>query len=349
MQSTWIALIPVYQPSESLLQLLEEAKSKGFHIIVVNDGSSQTAKDIFRRAAEYGTVLNHSQNLGKGRAIKTGLYYIQTHYSCDRCIVVTMDADGQHKVSDAETLCRAVQSHPEALILGSRKLQKNIPLRSMFGNSVTRLVYCISTGQKIRDTQTGLRAFGSQMIPQLLCIPGDRYEYEMNVLLTFSRNKIPIIEQEIDTIYIDGNSSSHFNAVKDSYRIYKEIFKFSAASLISFFVDYGFYSLFTLLTSGYSSTLSVVVSNIGARIISASTNYSINRILVFQSKVTIGKSAIQYAMLAGVILLGNTVVLSVLTNHLGVNRYIAKLVTEIAFFFVSWLIQRNFIFRKDKE
>lgn len=348
MQSLWIALIPAYQPIDQLRLLLQEAKSKGFQIVVIDDGSDKSLNEIFTSAACFGTVLHHGQNMGKGRAIKTGLSYIQDHFPAD-CIIVTMDADGQHRVADAQKICQAAQNHPDTLVLGSRKLREHVPVRSRFGNTVTRFVYRISTGQRVWDTQTGLRAFSAKLIPQLLSIPGERYEYEMNVLLTCSRIGIPILEEEIETIYIDGNASSHFDTVKDSWRVYKEILKFSAASLISFLVDYGLYSVLTLCTSGLGNVPSILISNIGARIVSASVNYTINRKLVFQSKAHIVRSAVQYAVLAAGILIGNTVVLSVLADYLGVNRYAAKLITELLFFLMSWLVQRKVIFRAGKN
>lgn len=343
-----IALIPVYQPTEQLITLLHEAKSKGFQIVVVDDGSDKSTNDIFKSAARFGTVLRHMQNMGKGQAIKTGLSFIQRQYAAD-CIIVTLDADGQHRVADAQKICQVAQDHPNALVLGSRRLKKDVPIRSHIGNTVTRLVYRISTGQRVWDTQTGLRAFSAKLIPQFLTVPGKRYEYEMNMLLTCSRIGILILEEEIETIYIDGNVSSHFDTVKDSWRVYKEIFKFSAASLISFLVDYGLYSMLTLCTSGLENVSSILISNIGARIVSASVNYTINRKLVFQSKAHVVRSAVQYAVLAGAILASNTIVLSFLADYLRINRYAAKLITELLFFFLSWLVQRKVIFPEGKD
>ena len=345
MQFLWIALIPAYQPTDQLLSLLQEAKNKGFQIVVIDDGSDEALHEIFTSAACFGTVLHHAQNMGKGQAIKTGLSFIQSQYPED-CIIVTLDADGQHCVADAQKICQVAQDHPDALVLGSRKLRDHVPVRSRFGNTVTRFVYHVSTGQRVWDTQTGLRAFSARLIPQLLSIPGERYEYEMNVLLTCSLIGIPILEEEIKTIYIDGNASSHFDTVKDSWRVYKEILKFSAASLSSFFVDYGLYSVLTLWTSGMGDIPGILVSNVGARIVSASVNYTINRKLVFQSKAHVVRSAVQYAVLASGILIGNTVVLSILADFLGVNRYAAKLITELLFFLISWLVQRKVIFQE---
>ena len=233
----YVARVPAYEPQDLMLGLLEKLQKNAFDIIVIDDGSGEKFSELFSKAAEYATVLTHSQNMGKGCAIKTGLTHINNVYG-DDCVVVTVDADGQHKVEDALELCRLVTDAPDTLFFGSRRLEGKIPLRSRFGNSLTRLVYRLSTGLRVHDTQTGLRAFDGTQINTMLQIPGNRYEYEMNVLLELARRKSPISEMEIETIYIDGNSASHFNPLKDSLRVYKEILKFSASSFIGFLVDY---------------------------------------------------------------------------------------------------------------
>lgn len=220
-----------------------------------------------------------------------------------------------------------------------------MPPRSRFGNTITRCVYSLSTRLHIHDTQTGLRAFSGELLPVLLEISGERYEYEMNVLLEFARKGIHIEEIPISTIYFNNNDGSHFDTLKDSYRIYKEILKYSASSFICFLLDYALYSLFTVLTAGLGG-ISLTVSNVTARIISASVNFMINRKLVFKSEKSVWKSAVQYFALAAAILAGNTFVLSLLVEQLGMNQFTAKLLTEILFFVLSWLVQRFVIFRR---
>ena len=90
------------------------------------------------------------------------------------------DKDWINCVEDVLAICSIAEKAPNTLVLGSRKLKENEPLRSKFGNTVTRFVYYISTGLKVHDTQTGLRAFRAELIPVLRDIPGERYEYEMN-------------------------------------------------------------------------------------------------------------------------------------------------------------------------
>lgn len=339
MSAKYIALIPAYEPLPLLTDLTKEAQEAGFEVIVVDDGGGPRFAHIFESASQYAHILTHEVNRGKGRAMKTGMEYIRDNYPADS-IIVTVDADGQHRISDAWKLCEMAQAEPGALMLGSRKFTGNVPLRSRFGNSVTRAVYRISTGLAVRDTQTGLRAFSMALLPDLLEIPGDRYEYEMNVLLEFARRRTPIREMDIPTIYIDDNSSSHFNTLKDSVRIYKEILKFSASSFAGFIVDYILYSLLIFITGNLRA------SNIAARIVSATVNFSLNRRFVFKSRENLLKSAVKYAALAIIILIGNTLVLEFLAGKLGLHGMVAKLITEIFFFLLSWTAQHFLVFKK---
>lgn len=334
-----IVLIPAYEPNRILLDLIMSFRANGFQIIVVDDGSGLRYADLFRKASSDAVILRHIENKGKGCAIKTGLSYIKKNL-CENGIIVTVDSDGQHRVEDAGKLCNLVALHPDSMVLGSRRLKKNVPLRSQFGNMITRLVYRITTGLKVYDTQTGLRAFSMKLVPELLEISGERYEYEMNVLLEFARRHIPILETEIETIYIDNNRGSHFDTLHDSYRVYKEIIKFSAASFAGFLVDYIIYGLLLFLAVGLKK------ANIGARIVSATVNYILNRKLVFKNKESIVKSAIQYFLLAAAILAGNTIVLELLVSYGGYHHMFAKLLTELLFFWISWFIQKYIIFNK---
>ncbi|MFB0919277.1 MAG: bifunctional glycosyltransferase family 2/GtrA family protein [Oscillospiraceae bacterium] len=342
---TRIALIPAYEPADELLNLVVQLSDAHFRIVIVDDGSGENYRRIFSAAKRFAAVLVHETNKGKGETLKTGLSYIQNHCP-DNSVVVTLDADGQHSVTDAIRAAEAASSDTGSLILGCRRFCGDVPKRSRFGNTVTRLVYRTVTGLNVSDTQTGLRAFDASLIPFMLKVKGDRYEYEMNVLLKCARNKVPIREIEIATIYFDNNSGSHFSTFRDSFIIYRDIIKFTASSLTGFAVDYGLYSLLVVLTGGLGSTVSIPLSNITARIVSASINYTINRRFVFKSKEKATKTAVQYFTLAACILAGNTVLLSLLVNGLGINEYAAKIITEITFFVTSFCAQKFFIFAK---
>lgn len=345
MSGTYIAVIPAYEPDDHLPDLVSRLITEGLIPIVVNDGSGAEYDGIFRLVSDLATVLTHEVNKGKGRALKTAYSYILKNFPKDS-VIVTMDCDGQHTTADALHLCAMAAEHPDSLILGSRRQSKSSPLRSRFGNAVTRFVFRLSSGAKVYDTQTGLRAFSAGLLSKMLTIDGERYEYEMNTLMVFARKSIPIREVPIETIYINKNKGSHFDTVKDSFRIYKEIIKFSASSLTGFVTDYALYTLLSLLTLNMPGSAGLVFSNIVARVVSASLNFTLNRIFVFRSKGSFWKAAIQYFALAACILAGNTLVLNFLVTGLGLNRYLAKIFTEITFFTLSYLAQHFIIFRK---
>ena len=341
---TKVVLIPAYKPDEKLIDLLKSLSDSEITTVVVNDGSGPEYDPVFRLAELTSKVICHDENRGKGAALKTGIHYIDENIP-KPYVVVTADADGQHSVTDILRVMDKAVNNPDKLILGSRKIEGKTPLRSRFGNSLTRLIFRSSTGVKVYDAQTGLRAFSSENVPFLINIEGNRYEYEMNVLLNWTRAKKPIEEMWIETIYDKGNTSSHFHVIRDSVLIYSEIIKFAGASLISFVVDYLLFCLLYFITGSLEITGALFISNVAARVMSAVVNYNLNRVMVFKSDASVKKSAVQYAMLATFILIMNSVVLDLYTMT-GMPAQIAKILTELTLFIISLTVQRKVIFRK---
>ena len=335
-----IALIPSYEPDYRLTDLVLELIINKFEVIVVNDGSNDNYKAIFKRIKNKAKVLEYKTNKGKGYALKYGLNYIKENYN--DYTIVTMDSDGQHTVKDAIKLSDYVAEHPLEFVIGKRIRSKKTPIRSRIGNSITKIVYRIATGINVYDTQTGLRCFSDKLIDFNINVKGDRYEYEMNVLLLAARENIKITEIEIETIYIDNNSGSHFNTLKDSYRVYKQIIKFSLSSIISFLLDYIIYVIF-IITIG-----NIIISNVLARIISATTNYIINKNIVFKNNNKVSRTFTQYVVLAIVILILNTILLNMFVK-LGISVFIAKIIVETILFTLSWSVQKKRIFKKEDK
>ena len=334
-----VILIPSYEPDDKLIKLVNNLKKEKLDIVVVNDGSGKEYDNLFKEIDKKSKVISYNTNKGKGYALKRGLEYIKENYK--NYIVVTMDSDGQHSVKDAINLSNYAENHLDELVVGKRIRSKKTPLRSKIGNGITMLIYELTTGVKVYDTQTGLRAFSNNLMDFMLNVDGNRYEYEMNVLLQAPSNNIKIKEIEIETIYIENNKSSHFNTIKDSYRVYKEIIKYSLSSIISFIIDYILFTIFSLLTT-------VTLSNIFARIISASVNYTINKKVVFKSNKNVITSLLQYAILAICILTLNTCLLNVLVN-IGINKYISKVIVEVCLSVISFLVQKRMVFKKNER
>ncbi len=215
-------LIPVWQPQDVLLSLVAELSRLGFGcILVVDDGSSGASRRIFTKLCAFPSVetLHHPVNRGKGRALKTGFSHLLKAYP-ELIGVVTADADGQHAANDIGRVARALLAGGGRPVLGARRFDGRVPRFSRIGNQVTRKIFGLVTGAWLLDTQTGLRGLPSGILPALLSLPGERYEYETVMLARLCRSTQSPIEVPIETIYLDRNSSSHFHPVWDSWRIY---------------------------------------------------------------------------------------------------------------------------------
>ncbi len=226
-----VVLIPAYEPEEVLIELARSLKEQEFEVLIVNDGSGEQYDAIFRQASAYATVVSHPCNRGKGAALKTGMCHIWQHMpDCENFI--TCDADGQHKVEDVVRV-RQLLHRDQKFVLTMRTPNKEAPLRSRFGNSLSRVVYALLTNRYLSDNQSGLRGFNRIHLEWLVKVPNDNYDYEMNVLYYASKKNIYIATLPIEALYINNNSSSHFNPVLDTLRIYKSLFTLAGGTVIS--------------------------------------------------------------------------------------------------------------------
>lgn len=226
-----IVLIPAYKPDKELLNLAVGLKEKGFKIVVVNDGSGKEYDNIFEEIKDICDIVAHETNKGKGRALKTGIEYIMENLS-DHPYFITADADGQHLISDILRVREALEQKAQ-MVLTTRRFKGKIPFRSMFGNLLSRFVFAMMTGKYFSDNQSGLRGFSMEQCEWLKRVEGEKYDYEMNVLYFAEKQLIPIKTINIDAVYIDNNKSSHFNPVKDTLRIYKQLFRSARGTFLS--------------------------------------------------------------------------------------------------------------------
>jgi len=292
-------------------------------------------------------VRVHSKNMGKGVALKTGMAYAANIYP-DAPGYVTADADGQHAPEDILNVARMLEENPASLILGTRDFNNvKTPFKSKWGNRITSLAYLLSTGERCPDTQTGLRGIPMSWTKELLKIPGDRYEYEMNVLLEAGKSRIPFVEVPIETIYLNENKASHFHAIKDSARIYLNILKFSLSSFVSAIVDNSVFTLLMQIAFGATS-LGILEATIIARVMSGGVNYLLNKHWVFQNTDREGKAALQYAILFISQMLLSWFFVSSLSS-LPIHLTVLKICVDTGLFIGSYLIQKNFIFGESRK
>ena len=223
-----------------------------------------------------------------------------------------------------------------------------MPLRSSFGNKCTRAVFKVLVGLSITDTQTGLRAIPTAFMKTLMHTGGERFEFESNMLIDTKEAEVPIVEVPIETVYIEENKTSHFNPLRDSARIYAVFGKFLFSSLSSSVVDLALFSLFCfLLAPVVSGALYITLATVCARVISATYNYLLNYKVVFKSREHHGMAAGKYFVLAVVQMACSAGLVSLLyTLTGGFSELLLKIVVDVFLFFISFQIQREFVYKK---
>lgn len=340
-------VVPAYCPGPALLRTLADVRAArpDWAVLVVDDGSGTAYEDAFAHARTAGAeVLTLPVNRGKGAALKAGFAHVAAMRPGSP--VVCADADGQHALHDVVAVGERLLEDPAArrVVLGSRTFDGHVPLRSRIGNTVTRWLFTAATRTRVTDTQTGLRGLPAELLGWACTVPGERYEYELQVLLHAGRADIALDQVPIATIYLDDNSSSHFRPVADSLRVYAPLLTFLASALAAFGID----TLTLLLLQALSGDL--LVSVVGARLTSAGANFVVNRHLVFDSehRVRTGRAARRYAALATCLLGLNYLLLSGLTD-LGLALLPAKVLTELALVSTSFAAQRAYVFRPHRN
>lgn len=340
-----VVLIPSLDPDEKLVQVVRGCREQGFErIVLVDDGSCEACRAPFRQAEELGAVvLRHEKNRGKGAALKTGIRDIAARFPDAPCIV-TADGDGQHRPEDIRAVAEAA-SERDALVLGTRDLNDPAtPRRSRFGNSFSALFFRLVTGVRCPDTQTGLRGLPRSLWDFALSMEGERYEYEMNLLMTAAERKYPLEMVPIRTIYFDNNKKSHFRTFRDAFLVYRRPIRFAAASLSSSLVDLVLFALLMSLFFDRENAAQVMLATVIARCVSGIYNFTVNKKWSFSADGSTLRQAVRYLILFLCLMLASGGIVALL-RLLPVGITLLKLIVDLLLFIASYLIQRRWVFR----
>ena len=321
MNENIVVLIPVYDPNEEIMDKFLEKLTKRFeNIVFINDGCNQKHDKYMKKIAKKYPVVKHYVNLGKGRGLKNGINYILNNY-LDAKVIVTADCDGQHSVKDIKKCGDMALKNADSLILGVRDFsQKLVPARSKFGNVITRNVLYSFVGQRLSDTQTGLRAMSVDIAKKLIDVSGERYEYETNVLIETKAKQIPIKEVVIDTIYINDNETSHFNPIKDSIRVYRLFTSYILFTLLAYVIEtIIFAKTYNINNAFYILPLFLLLSKIVSSIIKK----------IFNNHVNIKYVLINYLV--------SVVILSLIETHI----IFIKVLIDVIMLIISLLYSRK--------
>lgn len=344
-------ILPAYNPSRKIIGLVEDLVRSGFaNIIVIDDGSGREAMGFFEeiKAIQQVQLIRHAVNQGKGRALKTGFNHWLNHFPGSHA-VVTMDSDGQHAVDDVVKCCEVHHfERPDELLVGCRDFSaRDVPFRSRFGNKLTRLVMSLFCGIGITDTQSGLRCIPRALVELLMNSPGERYEFETNMLLLAKVKGFTPAEVPIKTIYLDQNSGSHFNPLRDSLRIYAIILKYVLSSLSSFLVDISIFTGLVYLLKGRAGEY-ILISTVIARLVSSLFNFYVNRNVVFGGSEVRGNAALRYFALCIVQMFVSAFLVEYVYGRVPVNESLIKGIVDSVLFVVNFIVQREWVFRSRK-
>lgn len=346
-------IIPSLNPDEKLKKTVRGMLDAGFErIIIVNDGSDKEHLENFPHSDENITVIHRRQNHGKGAALKVAFRHILRNCP-DAAGVVTVDGDGQHSPQDAAACADALAGIGKGAVLGCRDFSgEDVPKRSRMGNHMTSWVFKVLCGMKISDTQTGLRAFPVSLLPLLLSVKGDRFEYETNMLLKFRQCGVKIKEVPIETVYIEENATSHFRPIQDSLRIYRFILVYILSSAVSFIADLSVFYLVLKLLGGALGKWAELVATAAARAISSIINYNINRTKVFNADSKSRGKLLRYYALAIPQMFISAGLVTLISHTLKAAPFLAtviKLIVDTVIFFVNYRIQQTWVFAESGE
>ena len=363
LQAQSVILIPSLHPDDKLGRYVRDLVDHGFaHIVVVDDGSGPQYAHFFEALKVHPQchVLGYEVNQGKGHALKHGMRYI-----IDRLEgiggVITADADGQHTAEDCLKVAEAMAKEPGKLILGTRDFsQANVPAKSMMGNRLTTFFFAVLYGRWLPDTQTGLRGISAGLMPKMLEIPGNRFEYEMNMLIYCAGWQIDFEKVTIDTIYLEENKSSHFRPFHDSARIYGQLFrnffKFASAGLLSTLLDQFLFNLldrwllptFFVRFAPHSEVNMILLATAIARVCSSLFNYRVNRQFVFKVRKSKG-SLLRYSLLVVAVMFASAFLVESLHVGAGMDTGIAKILVDTLLFFINYRILKAWVFKSPEE
>lgn len=340
-----IVVIPTLNPNEEIMnEFIIKLKKTFSNILIVDDGCRESSRK-YLKSLEDGKikVITHFKNYGKGRALKFALNHILNEYPNVKAIV-TADCDGQHSPEDILKVAKKTIENPNAYVLGCRDFKKeNVPFKSRYGNVITRNIFKIFIGIKITDTQTGLRGMSPKVAQYFLDTAGERFEYETNTLIECKEKDIPIVEEKIETIYINDNSESHFNPLKDSIRIYKLFVKYIFSAISSFALDIILFAIFMKVLPK-SIAYRIITSTILARVISSLYNYFVNSKLVFKKSKR--SSIVKYFILVIIQMFASGFIVDALSKHVfSFYPTLIKIIVDSIIFIVNFFIQREWVFK----
>ena len=210
----YCVIIPTYNNGKTLKRVIEGVLQYTNHIIVVNDGSTDSTLHIL---SQYNQIqqIHLPKNKGKGNALRTGFNAAKVE---GHDYAITIDSDGQHFPDDIPVFLEAIKENSSVLLIGSRNMmQEGVPKKSSFGNKFSNFWFWFETGNKLEDTQSGYRAYPLNKIPSKYYT--NKFEFEIEVIVRAAWKGTTVKNVPVKVLYDSNERVSHFRPFKDFTRI----------------------------------------------------------------------------------------------------------------------------------
>jgi glycosyltransferase involved in cell wall biosynthesis len=215
-------VIPHFDHVDQFEALLPQLSAQGMPLVVVDDASPAEAYEKLQSLLDEqtdGTILvRHTQNLGKGGAVMTGL---KAALEAGYTHALQIDADGQHDVTDMVRFGAVAEEHPDCIICGQPEFDKSISKLRYYARYITlSLSWLESLSTKIRDALCGFRVYPLQSVVKLFesSNPGKRMAFDPEILVRAIWADIDLKFIPINVSYPEGGKS-HFHYVRDNVEI----------------------------------------------------------------------------------------------------------------------------------
>lgn len=211
-------LVPVYNHHQCLAKTLADIRRHGLVVVMVDDGSDATCKQVMQQLAEANPdvhLITRPANGGKGAAIKTGL---QAAADLGYSHALQIDADGQHNSADIPRFLAVAEQHPNTLIAGMPAYDASVPKGRLYGRYLTHVWVWINTlSLAIRDSMCGFRVYPVARSCALIAAEpmGDRMDFDSEFMVRWHWRHWPLQQLSTKVIYPE-NGVSHFLVWRDN-------------------------------------------------------------------------------------------------------------------------------------
>jgi glycosyltransferase involved in cell wall biosynthesis len=209
-------IIPTYNNAATLAAVIEEVAKYCGHIIVVNDGSTDSTVETVKQFPVV-QFISYADNVGKGWALRKAFTYAaEKGYQ----YAISIDSDGQHFAKDLPLFFDKAQENPRAIIIGARNMdQASVPGGSSFGNRFSNFWFKVETGISSPDTQSGYRLYPLHPLKNMNFFTR-KYEFEIEVLVRAAWKGVAVESVPVTVYYAPKEERvSHFRPFKDFFRI----------------------------------------------------------------------------------------------------------------------------------